>query len=420
MSTGYGIARPEMEGMAGENEEGRGKEELGKGGRRRERGVPRGRMAERKVSGQWPTPTGHRRQAKGTPSKVWLHAVIVVLVIMVPIVGAVYFYYGPAGEIKKIDLIAHQYTNTTVSRAGEGIYGMFIVVHVDAGKPSSLSGSAELRVSLNGSVTYAGTIQIDGSRGIRRLPFSEFAVGRGDYRVEVSFQGKRASTIFPVRSIIEGINATAYVITNQLNATLVPPGKARIGVIVTFMDSAGISQKATPGDALEIKVAREGEAPAVYTPKIEGLAQYVATYPVPGNGNYTVSVAFLNSNIKKETPISRIETLALDVKSLQTTIPVRIPPTANAGPDRTAQWKFSTGGAVVTFDGSGSIAYEGATLVNYYWNFGDDTGEEGVKVTHVYTKAPDPTSQLIYRVQLTVTDSNGEFATDEAYVTVTL
>nr|WP_321466183.1 PKD domain-containing protein [uncultured Desulfobulbus sp.] len=61
----------------------------------------------------------------------------------------------------------------------------------------------------------------------------------------------------------------------------------------------------------------------------------------------------------------------------------------------------------VSFDGIDSVASLGSTLVNYSWNFGEDsTGEEstgeGEVVTHVYSEPGT------YTVTLTVTDSAGK------------
>ncbi|MGQ9582024.1 MAG: PKD domain-containing protein [Thermoplasmatota archaeon] len=425
-----GIDEAEGEG-GGEGEGGdEGREEKDSettGGRGEERRRERAGGPERS-SGQQKARPGGARGGGGAPGgapprrapprgrvggRTTLYVGIVALIVIVPVIGLVYFYYGPSGDIKKIDLIAQQYASNMES-------GMLLVVHVDTGKPSSLSGTADLRVSLNGTLTCTETLHIEESRATKKLPFRAFVVANGQYGVEVSFQGKRASTTFVVANVIERVSATAHVMTNKLNPDLVQPGKARIGLIVNFMDGTGVSQKAAESDALEISIARAGEAAATYTPKIGGLMLYTANYGVSGNGNYTATVTFINSNVKEVSSLSRITVQALDVNSSQPTIRVAIPPTADAGPDMKVQWKLLTGGAVVHFDGTASIAYEDATLVSYYWNFGDETGEEGAKVTHTYTKKPDSGSSLVYRVILTVTDSNDEFAEDEAIVTVTL
>jgi PKD repeat protein len=68
----------------------------------------------------------------------------------------------------------------------------------------------------------------------------------------------------------------------------------------------------------------------------------------------------------------------------------------------------------VQFDGSGSYDRDGATIVSYQWDFGDDAGNSGPTLTR-------PTERYdfgaTFDVTLTVTDSNG--LTDTAHVSVT-
>jgi len=78
-----------------------------------------------------------------------------------------------------------------------------------------------------------------------------------------------------------------------------------------------------------------------------------------------------------------------------------------AGADPTAQFTISpnpaTVGAVVTFDGSSSVAGAGA-ITNFQWNFGDPsdpTIRSGNPQTHTYT------AKGTYTITLTVTQTNG-------------
>lgn len=84
-------------------------------------------------------------------------------------------------------------------------------------------------------------------------------------------------------------------------------------------------------------------------------------------------------------------------------------PIANAGSDKTP-YK----GEQVNFDGSGSSASSGSSIVNYEWDFESDGTWDatGVIASHTYT------SKATYTATLRITDSIGETATDTCIVTV--
>lgn len=63
----------------------------------------------------------------------------------------------------------------------------------------------------------------------------------------------------------------------------------------------------------------------------------------------------------------------------------------------------------VTFDASGSVGVEGE-IVDYSWNFGDDSNGSGEITTHTYTELGKHT------VTLTITDSENNGATDTTFI----
>jgi len=350
-------------------------------------------------------------------SKKKLYAIVIGLIIIVPLIGVIYFYVGPPGNIKKIDLFARPYTKTDTE-----VSGLALAAFIDTGKPSQLSGTGNLVISYQGKDVYKDNVDVSDSKGLKDVPMNRFAVGNGDYRVQFSFEGFTARTVFSVSEIIEKLNATAYSMTHNTNATLIPDGQARLGFTATFTNIAGVTQLATKNDKLEVEIDR-GTNPEKHTENIAQKVQVNNNYTVPGNGNYTVKMTFTNSKVLTTSPYYNIVVTALDSSKDTPYVIVRIPPTSNAGPDKTAQWKIVDGGAVVSFDGTGSVAYEGATipLASYTWNFGDNIGEDGVaKTSHTYSTPPAAGDTLNYIAILTVTDTNGESSSDTCDVTVTL
>jgi hypothetical protein len=367
---------------------------------------------------------GRGRSSKGRPvkeehwSKKKLYAVVaVLLIILVPVIGFAYFFYGPSGDVKRIDLITRPYTKDDDS----GMIidsGIVIAAQIDTGKPSSLSGAADIVISFNGSTVYTGKMDVQDSRSNRELSLGDFAVEDGNYTVDFTFQGFTQKSVFPVDGIIEMMNATAWAINSTINSTLAPPGTARLGVRVIMTTATGLSQMASSKDKLTIEIGRGG-TPERYTESLSGKARFEKTYPIPGNGNYTVNVTFLNSKVKPGSKYSQMTFQAIDSNNqTHAFVYVAIPPVANAGPDQTVAWKVQDQGAVVTLDGSRSTAYEGTTIVEYWWNYNDGTAEDGVKVTHKYTQKNDVETPF-YVVTLTVKDSNGQISSDEVHIIVT-
>ena len=347
-------------------------------------------------------------QPRRTGRMIW--ALVLAVIIIVPVAGVIYFYYGPAGDVQRIDVIAQPFTDRTGS-------GMYLVAQVDTGKPSSLSGTADVTTSFNGTTTYTGTMGISESQGTKSMLFNQFCVGNGDYRVDVKFMGKSSTATFKATGIIEKLTVSAFNITRKDNATM-EPGTARMGVLVIFMSNAGQAQVPVTADSIDIN-ENGGGGFSKYTESVGAKTQLSVNYSLPGNGNYTINATFHNSKVKAGSQYATISQVASDSNTKQPFVLVFIPPAANAGNDQTVQWKALDGGGKVTLNGSGSIAYGGATITDYQWEFNDGTYDTGMIITHTFAQKNDPTeNNPFYDVILTVTDSNGNLSTDHVHVTV--
>jgi len=341
--------------------------------------------------------------------RIWV--VVLVLLIIVPAAGLIYFFYGPSGEIQAIDLIAQEYTDSN------GVTGMSLVAQVNTGKPSHLSGDADMAIIYKGATTWTGKMGISESQGTKSIPLSLFAEGNGDYKVQVRFQGKSSSTTFTESHIIERLNVTAFNMTRMTNSTI-DYGTARLGVRIIFLSNSSESQKAVTGDSLSIEITGGGGSNN-YTENIANKVQLNLNYSVPGiesynatRNTYTVKVTFQNSKVRPVSQLSTITTLGVDPKTNLTNIMVFVPPKAEAGPDQTVQWKLVDGGGKVTLDGSKSFGYGGARITNWTWDCGDDWIEDTEMATHTYKNPGN------YLVKLLVVDNYGNTDIDTCTVVV--
>ncbi len=114
-------------------------------------------------------------------------------------------------------------------------------------------------------------------------------------------------------------------------------------------------------------------------------------YPGPGQYTATLTATDAAGNAATDT--------------VTVTVEDRTPPTADAGPDRTV-----TVGSRVPLDGSGSHDLVG--IWGYEWHFDDDTSATGKTTSHVYEAVGT------YTVELIVTDTSGNAATDTATIVV--
>jgi uncharacterized delta-60 repeat protein len=89
---------------------------------------------------------------------------------------------------------------------------------------------------------------------------------------------------------------------------------------------------------------------------------------------------------------------------LLSVVPQALRDEENAAPLDNASYSPQQGapGVTVNFDGTASTAVNNATIVDWFWDFGDGTTGSGASVSHTYRTGGD------FYANLTVTDSNGQ------------
>ena len=127
-----------------------------------------------------------------------------------------------------------------------------------------------------------------------------------------------------------------------------------------------------------------------------------ASHTYGTTGTYTVTLTVIDDD-------GASDSVSLGV-TVGTAQPGNQPPTAAFTPSALRP----AAGTEVSFDASASTDPDG-TIVQYAWNFGDETTGSGVNTTHVFQNGT--TDQIIpYTVTLTVTDDDG--ATGSALVEI--
>jgi len=128
----------------------------------------------------------------------------------------------------------------------------------------------------------------------------------------------------------------------------------------------------------------------------------VTTYTYPANGTYRVVLTVTDNGGEKNSTSKNVTV----VKK------VNPPPAEKKYPVALIHLESKTNLTVVV-NGSYSYARDDKTIVNYTWDFGDDTNASGANVTHTYA------ANGTYTITLTVTDSEGLKNSTTLTVTVT-
>jgi PKD repeat protein len=223
----------------------------------------------------------------------------------------------------------------------------------------------------SGAFTYAWNFG-DGGTGSGATPSHTFA-DNGAYTVTLTATDSQGATA----------QDTAIVTVNNVAPTVSinAPAAATAGIAVSFAGSASDPSSVDTAAGFTYAWAfGDGGASAVANP----------THTFAQAGTYTVTLTITDKDGGRGT-----QTISFNVAP---------PPSANAGPDQTA----NEGDAVVF---SGSVT-GGSGTVSYSWSFGDGGTATGVSPSHVFADNGS------YTVTLTVTDSAGATAQDTALVTV--
>lgn len=291
-------------------------------------------------------------------------------------------------------------------------YGIDVVVHLKSSTAGHISASGKIRITYEEKTLYEKNVNTNNGMVKINLSYSEFAWANGNYTIHADFNGIHGTKVIPLYDFVENVNATAYNITHKTAPDYLPVDKARIGVNMIFMSKDGVAKKTGKNDKVKIIINHEGNFLEEHIEKVSEVPMASFNYSVKKGGNYSVKVIYYNNRMMNSSPYSKIEKICTDPLNTTEVIFLNFPPKADAGGDKTAKYKITEGGAVVSFDGSASMDFDGK-IVKYQWDFGDGTYDTGVKVTHKYTSTGE------FTVVLTVIDNGGEWDTDTIIVRVT-
>jgi len=255
-------------------------------------------------------------------------------------------------------------------------------------------GTAILEITYEGrsEVLYSEKVPIKDDMGFTYIRADKFVVGNGNYTLTAKSGGSTDSKNLWITSVTEDLDVTL----EHGNADEVLMSHSYEVTYKTIpVDRYGSSLRSAPmpfdidatlsGPVGDDVLSKDWPHRDSYV--IEGAMEHTM------KGEYTLTVEWTNLLCR---PDSEYRTVRI-VRSID----VDAPPVADAGTNQ--ETDLIDGAAIVTFDGSGST--DDGEIVEYIWDFGDETIEvttTSPHVTHTYTASGE------YYASLVVKDDSGK------------
>lgn len=262
------------------------------------------------------------------------------------------------------------------------------------------TGTVGVALSFSGSLSSDpnGTIQSyswnfgDGTSGSGVSVSKTYTVA-GNYTVTLTVTDIcNASHSDTASATIQNANQAPLVNAgpDQLNLTMPLSGNASVNL------AGSASDDGLPAGSTLTKTWSKLSGPGAVS--FSNASSPITTASISLAGNYVLRLSASDGSLTSSDDIS--------ITINANTCAGNTPPTANAGPDKTANV-----GAVVSFSGAAS-SDPGGSIASYSWNFGDGSSANGLSVSHSYAAAGN------FTVSLSVTDNCGSVSSDGAIVTV--